>query len=215
MNKEQCLKILAETGIAAVIRVKNAEELLDTTIALNKGGVKALEITMTSPGALDAIKEAAQKLGDRAVIGVGSVLDAETARMAMLAGASFVVGPVLKKEVIEICRRYSVLCIPGAFTPTEILAAWEAGADVVKVFPATKLGPGYFKDVLGPLPQLRLTPTGGVNLENVGDFIKAGAAFVGVGSAMVNKRLVAEKKWDELSALAAKFIKVVKDARGN
>lgn len=111
------------------------------------------------------------------------------------------------------CRRYSLICIPGAFTPTEILRAWEVGADVVKVFPATKLGPSYFKDVLGPLPQVRLTPTGGVTLENVGDFIKAGAIFVGVGGALVNKELVAAKKWDELAALAAQYIAAVKAAR--
>ena len=133
--KEKCIQTLIETGVVAVIRVNNASELLDTTIALNKGGVKALEITMTSPGALDAINEASQKLGDEAIIGVGSVLDPETARMAILAGAKFVVGPVLNREVIRLCQRYSIPCIPGAFTPTEIMTAWEAGADVVKGLP--------------------------------------------------------------------------------
>jgi 2-dehydro-3-deoxyphosphogluconate aldolase/(4S)-4-hydroxy-2-oxoglutarate aldolase len=186
---------------------------MDTTIALNQGGVRALEITMTSPGALDEISEASKQLGDDAIIGVGTVLDPETARAAILAGAKFVVSPVLNLDVIRLCQRYSVPCIPGAFTPTEILRAWEAGADVVKVFPATKLGPSYFKDLLGPLPQLRLTPTGGVNLENAGEFIKAGASFVGVGSSLVNKNLVAEQKWDELSALAAKYIEAVKAVR--
>lgn len=213
MNKETYIQAIIDTGIVAVIRVNNAAELLDTTIALNKGGVRALEITMTSPGALAAISEAAQKLGEEAIIGVGSVLDPETARAAILAGAKFVVSPVLNTDVIKLCQRYSVPCIPGAFTPTEILRAWEAGADVVKVFPATKLGPSFFKDVLGPLPQVRLTPTGGVNLENAGDFIKAGASFVGVGSALVDKKLVAGKKWDELSALAAKYIEAVQIAR--
>ena len=213
MTKEEFIQTLTDTGIVAVIRVNNASELIDTTIALNEGGVKALEITMTSPGALEAISEASKKLGEKAIIGVGSVLDSETARMAILAGAKFVVGPILKKDVIEICRRYSITCIPGAFTPTEILTAWEAGADVVKVFPATKLGPSFFKDVLGPLPQVKLTPTGGVNLENAGEFIKAGACFVGVGGAMVDKRLVAEKKWDELSELTSKFVEVIKKAR--
>ena len=213
MNKEAYLQTIIDTGIVAVIRVNNEEELVDTAIALNKGGVKALEITMTSPGALAAIEEATRKLGDEAIIGVGSVLDPETARMAILAGAKFVVGPVLNEDVIRLCQRYSVACIPGAFTPTEILRAWEAGADVVKVFPATKLGPSFFKDVLGPLPQVRLTPTGGVSLENVGDFIKAGACFVGVGSALVNKELVAVGKWDELAALAAEYIDAVKEAR--
>lgn len=213
MNKEAYVQAIIDTGIVAVIRVNSGAELLDTTIALNKGGVRALEITMTSPGALEAISEASEKLGEEAIIGVGSVLDPETARAAILAGAKFVVGPVLNTDVIRLCQRYSVPCIPGAFTPTEILHAWEAGADVVKVFPATKLGPSFFKDVLGPLPQVRLTPTGGVNLENAGEFIKAGASFVGVGSALVNKKLVAEKKWDELSALAAKFVEAVQTAR--
>jgi 2-dehydro-3-deoxyphosphogluconate aldolase/(4S)-4-hydroxy-2-oxoglutarate aldolase len=213
MNKEQYVQAIIDTGIVAVIRVNNAAELMDTTIALNQGGVRALEITMTSPGALDAISETSKRLGDDAIIGVGTVLDPETARAAILAGAKFVVSPVLNLDVIRLCQRYSVPCIPGAFTPTEILRAWEAGADVVKVFPATKLGPSYFKDLLGPLPQLRLTPTGGVNLENAGEFIKAGASFVGVGSSLVNKNLVAEQKWDELSALAAKYIEAVKAVR--
>lgn len=215
MNKENLIQTIIDGGIVAVIRVNNASELLDTTIALNKGGVKALEITMTSPGALDAIREATKKLGSQAIIGVGSVLDPETARMAILAGAQYVVGPVLNLEVIKICQRYSIPCIPGAFTPTEILTAWEAGADVVKIFPATKLGPSYIKDIMGPLPQVKLSPTGGVDLENTADFIKAGACFVGVGSSLVDKRLVAEQKWDELSALAAKFITKVKEARGS
>ena len=176
--------------------------------------MKALEITMTSPGALETIKAVSSELGDSAIIGVGSVLDTETARAAILAGAQFVVSPVFKPEIITLCRRYNKICIPGAFTPTEILSAWEAGADVVKIFPATKLGPGYIKDLKGPLPQIKVTPTGGVNLENTADFIKAGAEFVGVGGAMVDKKLVAAGKWDELSALAAKFVQAVQEARG-
>lgn len=213
MNKERTLQVLEETGVVAVIRVDSAAVLMDTTKALADGGLKGLEITMTSPGALGAIEEAVVKLGDRVIIGVGSVLDAVTARLAILAGAGFVVSPIMKPEIIKVCQRYSIPCIPGAFTPTEILRAWEAGADVVKVFPATKLGPSFFKDVLGPLPQVRLTPTGGVNLDNAGEFIKAGACFVGVGGALVDKKLVAEKKWEELSALAAKFIAAVQTAR--
>lgn len=214
MDKERCLKVIEETGVVAVIRVNGADELMDTTIALHEGGVKALEITMTSPGALQAISEGTAKLGDKAVIGVGTVLDAETARMAILAGARFVVSPVLNESVIRTCLRYRVACIPGAFTPTEILRAWEAGGDIVKVFPATKLGPSFFKDVLGPLPQLKLTPTGGVDLTTAGEFIKAGASCVGVGSALVDKKLIAEKKWSELSSRAARFIAAVREARG-
>lgn len=213
MDKERTLQILEETGIVAVIRVNDRSELMDTALSLAEGGVKGLEITMTSPGALEAIKEATPKLGDRAVIGVGSVLDPETARLAILAGAGFVVSPVLNPEVIRVCQRYSIPCIPGAFTPTEILAAWEAGADVVKIFPATKLGPSFIKDIRGPLPQVKMTPTGGVNLDNAGEFIKAGAVFVGVGSALIDKRLVAEKKWEDLSGLAARFIAAAKESR--
>lgn len=163
---------------------------------------------------METIKAVSSELGDSAIIGVGSVLDTETARAAILAGAQFVVSPVFKPEIITLCRRYNKICIPGAFTPTEILSAWEAGADVVKIFPATKLGPGYIKDLKGPLPQIKVTPTGGVNLENTADFIKAGAEFVGVGGAMVDKKLVAAGKWDELSALAAKFVQAVQEARG-
>lgn len=213
MDKERTLQILEETGVVAVIRVDSRAVLMDTTLALAEGGLKGLEITMTSPGALGAIEEAVAKLGDRVIIGVGSVLDAVTARLAILAGAGFVVSPVFKPEIIEVCQRYSIPCIPGAFTPTEILAAWEAGADVVKIFPATKLGPSFIKDIRGPLPQVKLSPTGGVNLENAGEFIKAGAVFVGVGGALVDKKLVAEKKWTELARRAADFIAAVKEAR--
>lgn len=212
--KARYLEEITRSGVVAVIRANSAEELKNITLALNKGGVKALEITMTSPGALETIKAVSSELGDSAIIGVGSVLDTETARAAILAGAQFVVSPVFKPEIITLCRRYNKICIPGAFTPTEILSAWEAGADVVKIFPATKLGPGYIKDLKGPLPQIKVTPTGCVNLENTADFIKAGAEFVGVGGAMVDKKLVAAGKWDELSALAAKFVQAVQEARG-
>lgn len=212
--KARYLEEITRSGVVAVIRANSAEELKNITLALNKGGVKALEITMTSPGALETIKAVSSELGDSAIIGVGSVLDTETARAAILAGAQFVVSPVFKPEIITLCRRYNKICIPGAFTPTEILSAWEAGADVVKIFPATKLGPGCIKDLKGPLPQIKVTPTGGVNLENTADFIKAGAEFVGVGGAMVDKKLVAAGKWDELSALAAKFVQAVQEARG-
>jgi len=213
LTKEQCIQSLIETGVVAVIRINGAEELVDISAALNKGGVKGIEITMTSPGALEAIKEAAAVLGERAIIGAGTVLDAETGRMAILAGAKFIVGPTLNVNLARICRRYNTPYIPGAYTPTEILTAWEAGADVVKVFPITNLGPSYIKDVLGPLPQVRLTPTGGITLETLGAFLNAGACFVGVGGALVKQQLVNERKWDELSALAARFIGAARAGR--
>ncbi|HBL36131.1 MAG TPA: 2-dehydro-3-deoxyphosphogluconate aldolase [Firmicutes bacterium] len=211
MHKEEVCRTLLETKVVAVIRVDSSAHLLEAAAALHKGGVRALEITMTSPGALEVIKEANEKLDSDVVIGVGSVLDPETARAAILAGAKFVVGPVLNLDLIKMCQRYSIPCVPGAFTPTEILQAWDAGADFVKIFPATKLGPSFIKDVKGPLPQVRLTPTGGINLDNAAEFIKAGASFVGVGGSLVKKELIAEKKWDELSALAGQFIERVKN----
>ena len=213
MSKEQTIAAIRETGIVAVIRADGEAELLDTTVALNQGGVKALELTMTSPGALDVLKEVSRRLTGEAILGIGSVLDAETARLAILAGAQFVVSPILNYDIITMCQRYSIPCIPGAFTPTEILNAWQAGADMVKVFPATKLGPGYLKDIKGPLPQVKLTPTGGINLENTGDFIRAGAEFVGVGGALVNKELIKSKNWTALSSLATQFIDEVRKAR--
>jgi 2-dehydro-3-deoxyphosphogluconate aldolase/(4S)-4-hydroxy-2-oxoglutarate aldolase len=213
MTKEEQLRRIEETGIVAVIRTQDGDELVNICEALVEGGVIAVEITMTSPGAIEAIDKASKELKGKAIIGAGSVLDPETARMAMLAGADFIVSPILNKDVIALCKRYGKIVVPGAFTPTEILTAWEAGADVVKVFPATKLGPSFFKDVRGPLPQVKLTPTGGVNLDNLGEFLKAGAAFVGVGSALVSKSVVAAKDWAALTRLAQDYIVAARAAR--
>lgn len=215
MTKDEQLRQLVDTGIVAVIRTQDGDELVSICEALVEGGIAGVEITMTSPGATEAIYKASKVLKGKAIIGAGSVLDPETARIAMLAGADFIVSPILNKDVIGMCKRYGKIVIPGAFTPTEILTAWEAGADVVKVFPATKLGPSFFKDVRGPLPQVRLTPTGGVDIDNLGDFLKAGAAFVGVGSALVNKGVVAEKNWAGLTKLAADYVKAARQARAN
>ncbi len=213
MSKEEQLQQIIDSGVVAVIRVDSADQLVGICEAMAAGGIRGVEITMTSPGALEAIREAARVLDGMAIIGAGSVLDPETARMAMLAGADFIVSPTLNLDTIKICKRYGAIVIPGAFTPTEILTAWQAGADVVKVFPATKLGPSFIKDVRGPLPQVRLTPTGGVDINNLGEFLKAGAAFVGVGTALVNKRYVAEKNWDALTELAAKYVAAARAAR--
>jgi 2-dehydro-3-deoxyphosphogluconate aldolase/(4S)-4-hydroxy-2-oxoglutarate aldolase len=213
MTKEQQFNAIVESGVVAIVRVNSSGELIDICKSLVAGGVIAVEITMTSPGALDAIREASRILAGQAIVGVGSVLDSETARAAILAGADYVVSPVLNLDVIKTCKRYGKIVIPGAFTPTEILTAWEAGADAVKVFPATKLGPQFIKDIHGPMPQVKLTPTGGVNLENLGNFLKAGAVFVGVGSALVDKKLVAEKNWAELTKRAAQYIEAAKLVR--
>ena len=213
MTKGEQLRLMEETGVVAVIRTQDGGELVSICEALVAGGVLAVEITMTSPGALEAIYQASKVLGGKAIIGAGSVLDGETARAALLAGADFLVSPVLRQDVITMAKRYGKIVIPGAFSPTEILTAWEAGADAVKVFPATKLGPEFFKDIRGPLPQVKLTPTGGVNLGNLGQFLQAGAVFVGVGSALVNRDIVARRDWAALSVLAAQYIAAVKQAR--
>ena len=213
--KEEQLGRLVETGVVAVIRTQDGDELVSICEALVEGGIVGVEITMTSPGATEAIYKASKVLRGRAIIGAGSILDPETARIAMLAGADFLVSPITNMDVIAMGKRYGKIVIPGAYTPTEILTAWEGGADVVKVFPATRLGPSFLKDVRGPLPQVKLTPTGGVDINNLGEFLKAGAVFVGVGSALVNKGIVAKKDWPALTRLAADYIAAVQAARAN
>lgn len=204
---------MEQSGIVAVIRADSPNELVDLCKALRDGGVEFSEITMTTPGALDAIAKASAALGKDAVIGVGSVLDPETARAAILAGAQFVVAPVLNLEVIQMAHRYGKPIVPGGLTPTEIMTAWSAGADMVKVFPANHFGPTYFKDLLAPMPQLKLTPTGGVDLNTAADFLKAGAACLGVGSALVKKDLIKSKDWAALTKLARQFVDIVKHTR--
>lgn len=212
-RKERNLQIILDTGIVAVIRAQNSDQLVDVAKALRDGGVKAIEVTMTTPNALEVINTVSNLMKNDCVIGVGTVLDPETARAALLAGAEYVVSPTLNLDTIKMCRRYSAVCVPGAYTPTEILTAWEAGADIVKVFPATSLGPNYFKDVLGPLPQIRLSPTGGVSLETVVDFIKAGACCVAVGGNLVSKKALAEKDWAGVANTAKQYIELIKQAR--
>ena len=212
-NKEKNLQDIVNCGVVAVIRVASAQEAVAVCGAIAKGGVKPIEITMTVPGAIDAIKELKGAMEDNVLLGAGTVLDPETARAVILAGAEFVVCPTLNLEVIEVCRRYSKIVIPGAFTPTEILTAWEAGADIVKVFPATVGGPRYLRDIRGPLPQIRLIPTGGVNVDNTPDFIKAGAVAVAAGSSLVDRKAVSQKKYDIITENAKKFVEAVKLAR--
>lgn len=196
---------LLESGVVAIMRANNSDQLLAAADALLAGGVEAIEVTMTTPGALDVIREANDRYGSDVLFGVGSVLDGETARAAMLAGASFVVCPILKRDIIETCRRYSVPVVPGAFTPTEIITAWENGADIVKVFPASVGGPGYIKAVLAPLPQVRVMPVGGVNLDSAAEFVRAGAAGLGVGSSLVNQRLLDAGDFEEITSRARRF----------
>jgi len=204
---------LLDSGVVAVVRAPDGDRLVDLAEALLAGGVEAIEITFTVPGALHVLEQVADRLGDRILLGAGTVLDAETARAAILAGARFVVSPTVSQRVIRTCRRYGTLCLPGALTPTEILNAWEAGADIVKVFPSELTGPGYLKALRGPLPQVRLMPTGGVTLANVGEFIRAGACAVGVGGSLVDSQALASGRWAEITAVAEQFVTAVQAAR--
>src|SRR6516164_7301823 len=213
MSKEQDLKRVLDCGIVAVVRSPDSQQLVDVARALAEGGVTVVEITMTVPGAVDVLRAVRQALGDRLLLGAGTVLDPETARAALLAGAEYIVAPTLNLDVIRLCQRYDKLVMPGAFTPTEILAAWEAGADIVKVFPADVVGPAFFKALRGPLPQIRLMPTGGVDLTTAADFLKAGACCLGVGGQLVEPRAVAEGNFDRIRELARQYVAVVRQAR--
>ena len=213
-NRNQVLAEIEATGVVAVIRADSGTQLVDICRALLAGGVTACEITMTTPNAIEAIGRASAELGDQAIIGVGTALDAETARAAILAGAQFVVSPSLDLATIAMAHRYDKPVMPGALTPTEIVTAWTAGADIVKVFPANHFGPTYFKDLKGPLPHIRLTPTGGVDLTTAADWIKAGAACLGVGSALVKKEFIKSKDWAALTGLARQYVDIVRAARG-
>lgn len=212
-DRGKTVERLCRSGVVAVVRAPSSEQLVDAARAIAAGGVDCIEITMTTPNALQVIEQCRRQLGDDVLTGVGSVLDAETARLAILAGAQFVVSPVLDPRVIETAHRYGLACVPGAFTPTEILRATAAGADMVKVFPATKLGPEFFKDVLAPMPHLRLTPTGGVDLTTAAAFIQAGACTLGVGSALISRKALAEGDYASLTATAKQFVDVVAGAR--
>ena len=213
MHREKIVTKIIESGIVAVIRLKEKEKLLDIINSLSRGGISAMEITMTTPHAVEIIKDFSQQIGDNFILGAGTVLDSETARAVILAGAQFVVSPVTNLDMIKTVHRYDKAVFPGAFTPTEILNAWENGADIVKVFPATALGPQFFKDVQGPLPHVRLTPTGGVSLENAGEFISCGASCLGVGTALLNKKMIENSDWNALTENTKKFVGEVQKAR--
>lgn len=212
-SKSETLHTIKDTGIVAVIRAQSPDQLDDVANALLAGGVVAIELTMTTPRAIAGIERLADRFGDRAVIGVGTVIDPATARDAIAAGAQFVVSPTFDPDIVATTLRYGKTSIPGAFTLTEILRAFAAGGDVIKVFPSTTLGPGYFKDILAPLPQLRLTPTGGVDLKNTPEWIKAGAMCVGVGSSLVSKEALSKSDWSGITKNASAFIEAVKSAR--
>ena len=202
------------SGVIAVVRLPDAKDLRAAAVALAAGGVAAVEITLTTPGAREAITQLASDKGmARCVVGAGTVLDEHSARDVIARGARFVVSPTLDRGVVRLCREQGVTCIPGAFTPTELLEAWRAGASVVKLFPASTGGPRYLREVLAPLPFLRVVPSGGVSLENAAEWVRAGAAAISVGSALVNPALVREAQWSELTARAREFVDSVAGAR--
>ena len=209
----EALNSIKEKGVVAIMRANNSDHLLIAADAIKAGGVNAIEVTMTTPDALDVIKKATTKYGDDVIFGIGSVLDSETARAAILAGAQFVVCPTLDLKTIAICKRYSVPVMPGAYTPTEVLTAWQAGADMVKIFPASVGGPGFIKALKGPLPQIKLVPVGGVSLDNTADFIRAGAETVGVGGSLINQKLLQAKEFDAIADNARRYCEEVERGR--
>lgn len=213
MSRDTTLKRLLDGGIVAVVRAESSESLVKVVQALAAGGVTAAEVTFTVPDALDVIRRVRHEIGDQIVLGAGTVLDPETARAAILAGAEYIVSPVVNLDVIRLCRRYDKAVMPGAFTPTEVLTAWEAGADIVKVFPAEIGGPAYLKALRGPLPQIRLMPTGGVDLSTAANFLKAGACCLGVGSSLVDPKAIAANDFNRIRDLAAQFTAIVQKFR--
>lgn len=207
------LNQLLTEKVVAIVRLDSGEQLVKVAEALKAGGISAIEFTCTTPGALDMVKEASAHFSGEALIGAGTVLDPETARSAILAGAEFIVTPSINLDTIAVCKRYGKPIVAGAMTPTEMLTVWEAGADLVKVFPASIIGgPAYIKAVLAPFPQLRLAPTGGVSADNAAQFLKAGAAVVAVGGSLVNKKAVASGDWAAITAEAQRLVAAVRSA---
>ena len=206
MKRSEVLSRIIESGVVAVIRMKDTNRLLKVIEAVRKGGVKSIEITMTVPGAIEIIRQLSTVVPPDVLLGAGTVVDEATANQVIDAGAKFVVGPVLNLGIISLCGKRDVAVMPGCYTPTEILTAWNAGADIIKVFPATSLGPKYFKDLRGPFPDIRLMPTGGVTIDNVGEWIAAGACAVGVGSDLLDKKAIEEERYEVLTERASRMV---------
>jgi 2-dehydro-3-deoxyphosphogluconate aldolase/(4S)-4-hydroxy-2-oxoglutarate aldolase len=204
---------IEKSGVVAIIRLHDPSAVRGVVDALAEGGLRALEVTMTVPRAIELIGELAPTLPADFVFGAGTVLDAETARRAARAGAQFIVSPVFRPEVIAAAHDEGIPALPGCFTPTEILSAWDTGADIVKVFPATSVGPSYFKDIKGPLPHVKLMPTGGVSIDNVGDWLRAGAVAVGVGSALVDTKAISSNQYAVITENARRIVANVRAAR--
>ena len=213
MNKSDKLNVIRETGLIAIMRASSSDQLIAAADAIRAGGVRVIEVTMTTPGALEVVREAKKRYGSEVFFGAGSILDAETARLAILSGADFIVAPTLKLDVIDTCRRYSIPVFPGCFTPTEMQTAWEVGADMIKLFPANLGGPGLIKTLLAPMPQLEIIPVGGVEIENACEFIRLGAIALGVGSSLINQKLLDAGDFGELTRRAMAFIDEVKKGK--
>ena len=213
MRPDEQMKIIRETGIVAIVRGTGIESLLKIAEALSEGGVRVIEVTLNTPGAIEMIAQLEKEFGDEMLIGAGTVLDPETARSVILAGAKFVLGPTLNLDVSKLCKRYNTVYVPGVLTPTEIIKAWEAGAQIVKIFPAGALGSRYIKELRGPLPQVEMMPVGGVTVDNTAEFIKAGATALGIGGELVDRNAVEEGRFELLTEKARRFIEAVQDGR--
>jgi 2-dehydro-3-deoxyphosphogluconate aldolase/(4S)-4-hydroxy-2-oxoglutarate aldolase len=214
MTRSEVIQQIVETGVIPVVRASSADEAMRAVDAIKAGGISVLEITMTVPGAVRVIEAVAARYGSEALVGAGTVLDPETARACILAGAEFIVSPALNLETIALCRRYGKVVMPGALTPTEVLTAWQAGADFVKVFPCDSMGGAkYIKSLKAPLPQIQIVPTGGVTLQTAADFIKAGAIALGVGTELVDLKALREGRMDLITERARRFIEIVKESR--
>ena len=212
-SRSEIVSVVEKSGVVGIIRTQDSDAVRGVVDALARGGLRALEVTMTVPRAIELIAEISPTLPQGFLLGAGTVLDADTVHRAAQAGAQFIVSPVFRPEVIKAAHDVGIPVMPGCFTPTEILAAWDLGADIVKVFPATSVGPSYLKDIRGPLPQIKLMPTGGVSIDNVGEWLKAGAVAVGVGSALLDTKAIAAKQFDVLEANARRIVDNVATAR--
>ena len=213
MSRHDDLQRVLDGGIVAILRAPTGEALAGVAEVLYESGIDVIEVTFTVPGVLEIIADVRKRLGDKILLGAGTVLDTETARAALLAGAEFIVSPTVNTDVIQLCNRYDKVVMPGALTPTEVLTAWQAGADVVKVFPADVGGPSYLKALHGPLPQVRLMPTGGVDLNTLPDFVRAGACAVGLGSALVEKQAVEDNDMSRIRDLATRYVDLMRETR--
>lgn len=211
MSGLKSLQRVLDHKIVAVIRADNGDLLVDVAESLLAGGVEVMEVTFTVPRATRVLEKVADRIGSRILLGAGTVLDTETCRAALLAGAEFIVSPAVNVEVIELCKRYSKPVMPGALTPTEVVTAWQAGADIVKIFPSEITGPKYLKALHGPLPHVRLMPTGGVNLETATEFLRCGACALGIGSSLVDPKVVAAGDLKKIESLARQYVQLVKE----